>query len=573
MAVTYGTLRRRPFERVAPAGDILGKAKTRWVLSDCAPHVAVTVKRIFPAVAAMAKPPFVFADTAAVAADLNWLLVRYPMLMTPSDLAYLREMTRRHRAAKIEVEKVLQDDWRPPVRSAWRPGWAARHYQEQPAAMARARGGVLCADDVGLGKTFVGIAALVGDGGLPALIVCPRHLQDQWEKRIKAATTLSTHKINTTKPYRTPPVDAVIMAYTQLGGWAPYFPLIKPRSVIYDEVHELRTGAGTETQPILKGMAARALLEQAEMIIGLSATPIWGYGDEIWNIMSFIAPTILGTEEEFKASQCVGRRLINPSAVGALLRDEQVYIRRVKGDVKTETPPVLRTVETIPVDQKTMADAESAARALAIKATTGTWSERGQAARELDLRLRQQTGIAKAPGVVNYLLMLLESGTDKVIVGAWHREVYAILMQGLKDYKPVMYTGSESEREKRASKDAFVKGDSRVILMSLRSGQGIDDLQYACSTVVFAELDWSGEVHKQLIGRVDREGQENYPCRAIFLVSDEGSDPPMIEVNGVKASQAAGIADPFADAPAATEIVDGGPTGIAALVARYRPAA
>ena len=64
------------------------------------------------------------------------------------------------------------------------------------------------------------------------------------------------------------------------------------------------------------------------------------------------------------------------------------------------------------------------------------------------------------------------------------------------------------------------------------------------AVVVIGELDWSPEVHKQLIGRVNREGQEGQ-VTAIYLVSDSGSDPLMIDLLGLKSSQAKGIIDPF----------------------------
>jgi hypothetical protein len=55
------------------------------------------------------------------------------------------------------------------------------------------------------------------------------------------------------------------------------------------------------------------------------------------------------------------------------------------------------------------------------------------------------------------------------------------------------------------------------------------------------------------------------PVTAIFLVVDEGSDPPMMEVLGLKASEASQILDPTLGVQSARS--DGG--GLRALVARY----
>jgi SNF2 family DNA or RNA helicase len=108
-----------------------------------------------------------------------------------------------------------------------------------------------------------------------------------------------------------------------------------------------------------------------------------------------------------------------------------------------------------------------------------------------------------------------------------------------------MYTGSETPAEKAKAIDAFVNGPSRVLIMSLRSGAGVDGLQHTCSAAVIGELDWSPAVHDQFIGRLARDGQES-PVVSYFLVSDEGSDPVISEVNGIKREQQDGIRNPLA---------------------------
>ena len=106
-----------------------------------------------------------------------------------------------------------------------------------------------------------------------------------------------------------------------------------------------------------------------------------------------------------------------------------------------------------------------------------------------------------------------------------------------------MYTGSESPSQKERSKKEFMEGDAKIMIISLRSGSGLDGIQAAASHVVFGELDWSGEVHKQVIGRLDREGQKEQ-VTAVFCVTDYGSDPVIQSLIGLKRSQSSGIVDP-----------------------------
>ncbi|MGV3617929.1 MAG: hypothetical protein ACO1SV_21600 [Fimbriimonas sp.] len=103
-----------------------------------------------------------------------------------------------------------------------------------------------------------------------------------------------------------------------------------------------------------------------------------------------------------------------------------------------------------------------------------------------------------------------------------------------------MYTGTESPAQKVGSVRRFTEGHSKVFICSLRSGAGLDGLQHACSTVVFGELDWSPQVMDQVVGRLDREGQQK-PVTAYFLTIDDGADPFMLEVLGSKQSQSDGI--------------------------------
>lgn len=83
----------------------------------------------------------------------------------------------------------------------------------------------------------------------------------------------------------------------------------------------MRHGDDTE-----KGRAARSLVDQVENRIGLSATPIYNYGGEMFNVVNYIRPGILGTWSEFTVNWCssMGNHWIvkDPSALGAYLQDE-----------------------------------------------------------------------------------------------------------------------------------------------------------------------------------------------------------------------------------------------------------
>jgi hypothetical protein len=228
--------------------------------------------------------------------------------------------------------------------------------------------------------------------------------------------------------------------------------------------------------------------------------------------------------------------------LGAFLREQQVFLRRTRKDIGQEAPPINRIIETVSTDTKAIDNIREIARQLAIKTVSGSFVQRGSAARELDMLARMTTGVAKARSVAAYVKLLLDDGIPVLLAG-WHRDVYEIWLRELKDYNPMMFTGSETAAQKRKNAKAFMDGQSNLLIMSLRSGDGLNGLQFRCSVVVFGEMDWSSQMHDQMIARLDREHQPDQ-VTAIFLNSSDGSDPPMIDLLARKSDQARGIVDP-----------------------------
>lgn len=528
------------YGKIVYGEDIAGRPA--WVVEGIPPHVAIRLKQIFPRIPKTDVGPFLFKPDNSTANDLVWFMERYPLEASGVDRAMLAAGQRVYRARQAEIERILTPDYLPRSYVGVREGMEVRQYQSQAVEVLMRAMGLLLGDEVGLGKTFTAAAAFLQPGTLPGVVVCQPHLQRQWAKVLRRFTNLIVHEIKGTKPYRLPPADVYIYRYTQLVGWVDTFRSMGIKLLVYDEVQELRTGVGTEKEPIAKGVAARRLSRNSVYRLGLTATPIYNYGIEIWNVMQFIRPEVLGSKDDFLREWTSGGHVTDPKALGTYLREEHAFLRRTKADVGQMMPPINRIIESIDYDAATVRSAEELAHKLAIKATTGAPMERGQAARDLDLKLRQQTGIAKARQVADFARIIVEGGTPIVLVG-WHREVYAIWNKALEDLKPAMFTGSETQKQKDDGKERFLNGETDILIMSLRSGAGLDGLQFRCSTMIFGELDWSPGIHHQCLGRLDREHQKE-PVTGFFLTVPKGSDPPMMEVLGLKAAEASAIIDP-----------------------------
>lgn len=513
-----------------------------WTLAELEPHVKIKLKAIFSHIPKGAGGPYVFRDTPDRCADLSWFASRYPLAMSAHDKARLNAGATRYELNLAELERIRTQPYFPPLFVGLREGQSVREHQARAVALLERVGGLLVGDEVGEGKTYTTGAACLIKGALPAIIVCLPHLREQWAKKLREFTSLSVEVLKGTKPYeQLLPADVRILAYSQLAGWADTLEAESIGLLAFDEMQELRRGEAAN-----KGLAAMRLAAVSSFKLGLTATPIYNYGDEIWQVMRFLRPDVMGEQSDFLREWCSalgnGKHRVNdPRALGAFLRDSNAFIRKVKD--REGRPNVL--VREVAHSAEALASIEDAARQLAETARTGAFIERGEAVRQLDLLARQATGIAKARQVASAVRVLIESG-EPVLLFGWHRAVYDIWLDELADLKPALFTGSETPKAKEAAQRAFIQGDTDLMIMSLRSGAGIDGLQKRASTVVFGELDWSPGIHHQCIGRLDREGQRCYPepVTAIYLVATDGSDPPIMEVLGVKASQSSAITDP-----------------------------
>jgi SNF2 family DNA or RNA helicase len=510
-----------------------------WQITEAEPHVRIKLKALFNHIPKTNAPPYKFKNTDQHCSDLLWFMERYPMKISQEDFDRLADGKNSYVSYINDLESLHAPDYVPRLVKL-NEGEEARPYQLVGAETWYKTKRLLIGDQVGLGKTLVAILGLLYEGALPAIVAVQTHLPKQWKDEIERFTNLNVHIIKKTKPYDLPAADVYIFKYGCLAGWIDMFgTILNVKSVVFDECQELRR---CESQ---RYEAAKRLSESAQRVCGLSATPIFGYGEEIWNILNCINPYCLGTKEEFQREWCGGYGGVvqDTKALGTFLRENFLFLRRTRQEVGRELPIVNTIVHTVGYDNHEVQKIEHLARQLAMKVTTGTFHERGEASRELDMLVRQNTGVAKAKEVAAYVRILLEEG-EPVILAAWHRAVYEIFLEELHDFNPVMYTGSESGNQKEKSKQAFINGETNLFILSLRSGVGMDGLQKRCNTIVIAELDWTPSIHHQLIGRIDRDGQGKQ-VTAIYLVCDEGSDPDIVDLLALKSSQSHGIIDPL----------------------------
>lgn len=512
---------------------------------EAEPHVLGRLKRVFKKVDRHSSR-ITMGNTPENCFDMLWFMQRYPLRC--ADRTLLKANARYYREVRKRLDAMSRENYKP-REFKLADCVEQREYQLRAAEIYLVKRSLLVADDVGLGKTAIAIFSFTEPKTLPALVVTLTHLPRQWESEInRFAPGISTHILKKGTPYKLPeffgrPPDVLIVNYHKLAGWEHYLKDYV-NSVTFDECQELRR---TESN---KYMAAQAIARNCKYKLGLSATPIYNYGIEFFNIMQVIEEDRLGAEYEFVNEWCDGysyggkTRVKEPKEFGSWLRENHIMIRRTRSDVGRELPDVSKVPYIVDSDEARLNEIKDSATELAkiiLRKIDASKEMRFTASGQFDMLMRQATGIAKAPYVADFVKILCEGGEQVVLYG-WHREVYNLWEPRLREYNPAWYTGSETPKKKDESKDAFLSGESRVLFMSLRSGLGLDGLQKVCRTVVFGELDWSPGIHEQCIGRIHRDGQKEKVV-AYYLMAESGSDPIIAETLGIKREQAL-IVDP-----------------------------
>ena len=512
---TYGTL---SYNRRSKCWTIKGD-----------PVVTEMAKRLFPGCDGRGRGVARFTAHRRVIGDLNWLMLRYPLEIRESDRERWEESLADAREAAVARERarLLPDQVSPPEGTF--AGELMPFQQEGLAFLLRSRRALL-ADEMGLGKTVQALAFLAATAALPALIIAPPHLIRNWQREAERFLTLAggvrIHVIKGLTPYPLPPADLYICHYLLLRGWKEILPECGFRTVIFDEVQELRH-AGTE-----KYSAASLISSAAENVVGLSGTPIYNQGGEIWNVVNILDFHFLGDWESFSREWCYGYRsgiVAKPELLGEYLRDEGLMLRRTKREVLSQLPPKRRLGQEI--DGELMAETLPKLRRL--RRSDLSASERALIEDQICQDERQATGCAKAPYVCAFVRALLE-GDEKVLLFAHHHKVMDVYKKELKGYHPVFITGRENDAQKDAALHAFMDGRTNLCVISLRSASGLNLQRATC--VVFGELDWSPAVHSQAEDRAHRIGQQD-SLLCYYLVSPKGSDQDMQQALGLKVSQ------------------------------------
>ena len=220
-------------------------------------------------------------------------------------------------------------------------------------------GGVL-ADDMGLGKTVQALAHVLaekmeGRAERPSLVVAPTSLMANWrmeaERFAPALKVLTLHgPERKTRFGAVPDHDLVLSTFALLPRDREVLVAQPWHAVIVDEAQNVKN-PDTNAARVLRQLDARQRF-------CLTGTPIENHLGELWALMDFLNPGLLGDRRHFartfrtpieKAGD-TGRR-------DALVRRVRPFLlRRTKAQVATELPPKTEIIEPIADGSRTERD-------------------------------------------------------------------------------------------------------------------------------------------------------------------------------------------------------------------------
>jgi superfamily II DNA or RNA helicase len=157
--------------------------------------------------------------------------------------------------------------------------------------------GACLADDMGLGKTITLIALhlrrLALDAG-PTLVVCPASLMGNWEREItRFAPGVTVHRFHGAG--RSLPAGAgfVLTTYATMRRDAAVLGAHRWGLVVADEAQHVKN-ASSGTAQALRSIPAAAR-------VALTGTPVENNLLELWSILDWTTPGLLGGQAEFRA--------------------------------------------------------------------------------------------------------------------------------------------------------------------------------------------------------------------------------------------------------------------------------
>jgi SNF2 family DNA or RNA helicase len=370
--------------------------------------------------------------------------------------------------------------------------------------------GAVLADDMGLGKTLQTICVLHGK----TLVVCPKSVVYNWLEEIRRFRPgLRTAVYHGANRELTAEADVTLTTYATLRSDASELTARRWDVIVLDEAQAIKNA---------ESQTARAAFQlPGAFRVALSGTPVENRLEELWSVMNFVNPGLLGKKSSF------AERYVTPITAGQAEAGENLrkrirpfLLRRMKRDVVPELPPRTDTVLYVELDaaERGVYDAVRAATKQEVATRLGH-GDSVLAVLEALLRLRQASCHAGlVPGQnadrSSKIDRLVETLEETVADG--HKALVFSQWTGLLDRTEphlraagIPFTrldGSTRDRGKVVGEFQSASGPP-VMLVSLKAG-GTGLNLTAADHVFLLDPWWNPAVEDQAADRAHRIGQD-----------------------------------------------------------------
>jgi len=385
----------------------------------------------------------------------------------------------------------------------------------------------ILADDMGLGKTLQAIAHILAekesgrDDGLPSLVIAPTSVVENWQR--EAAKFAPGLKIlilqgadRHTRFEQIPNADIALTSYALLHRDLEVFTQHRFHILALDEAQHIKNPGA-----IVSG-AVRQLDSNHRLC--LSGTPVENHLGELWSLMDFLMPGLLGTSETFTNTyrNPIERNGSATKSKALAARVGPLILRRTKHDVAKELPPKTEIVHTIELVEQ-QKDLYETVRATMDKKVRDALALQGTQSQIVFLdalmKLRQicchpqllkDQSHASESSKFEFLTDLLETlrkEKHRVLLFSQFTSMLAIIEEHLDEIgcSYLKLTGETKDRQSLVER--FQGGEAEIFLISLKAG-GTGLTLTGADTVIHYDPWWNPAAENQATDRAYRIGQD-----------------------------------------------------------------
>ena len=411
------------------------------------------------------------------------------------------------------------------------------HYQFAGVEYALGRNHCLIGDAPGLGKTAQAILVSNAIGAEHTLVVCPASLRLLWEREIWRWSTIpdvSTYPILKAKDGVSLEANFVVVSYDLLRNASILDAILSCRwdHLVLDEAHALKDPNGNKRTRAI--CAPDSLPCVVGRITALSGTPSPNQPVELYNLVRLLdwkaidKMSLAAFKDHYydfgegfitrfdRATKTVKREWSNHVRnVPRNLEDLQhrlrknLMVRRLKEDVLHELPALRWHLVPLAMTGEIRRALDHPGWSIAAKLYELDPHSFDTAA-PIDGAVstaRRLLGEAKAPAIAGYVIDMLESGVEKLVVAAWHRSTLEILREALTPYGLAYMDGGTGAGARQRAVDEFQMNPAVRVILGQTQTIGEGWTLTAAQDIVLAEPDWTPGRNQQVADRIHRIGQ------------------------------------------------------------------